>query len=1068
MKNLKKTLALVVACLMLFGLAATAASPYPDVADDGTPLSEAVKVITALKVVEGDDSGNFNPTASITRAEMAKILCTMVNTGAIGQSVTIFDDTPSSHWASGYIATATGLNYIDGFGDGTFRPDEPVTYEQAVKLITCALGYRVYADTLGGYPTGYMIAAAERDVTKNAHGKMSEAAPRGTIAIMIYNALNAPIMKQTKYSSTLSEWEFMDGTKGNPYESLLNTKLNAYKVEGVVLATATSQIGGTSIKDGFVNYQVTNAFGVNGIDLGADTSVISKQFPLNLNNINATGTDADSLLYYMSTAYMQKNYYDELEIICIVSKFGRNDEFFLEDASLIFDPAEDSSYATSRPRDRFSMAYVNADANDKYIYSYWENSREDDSRMIAQQVDADAKIIWNGQYQGTLANVSSDAVPFAANQKWQQNVVRPLVGTVKLVDVDMDGIIDVVDSRNYAVGVVEGITTSNMSINFKEASTEIGGRIKLSKDDNPDLKSVKIVLDGEEIEYTELQENDVLNICTNDAKNPVFFDIIVTRESVEGAVRTHNLNNNSYEIEGWDEPLQVSKSLNTTIELELGDEGIFYLDMNGNIAFADMTPALTGEFGYLALIGSYEWDDIRAKIFNKAGEEVSYKIDNKLKINNVKVTGGIDKGLTSDQMFKMLGITENGAANLLNIYNGTFAAGATITPKMLLQAIGGEKSRIDGVYYTMKPALAATLTGTGNVKADRMINYTINNSNVITGITLPRANASANNRFTFVQGNVNTETQWSVKNGKFLGMKTLADAAVIFIIPSDDISDYKVMSKDALQDETKVNNVFAYCNLKDQGPSIVMLTSDVVSMGGFGIFSGYSRGAVDGQNVSNITYWTNGSRADTLVAYDADVIVDGNGIVNGEVADMRPGDVFTYDVNSRGEVTRIHVIFRAGTMAPTNFLGSIDLVDSLGADAFENWDVYGQNAAGKPAKVDNELYFGIVSKVSGSGTRNIVVAGEDGYIDSAETFRASSTAPITYYNPARTTSRRLEAGVVMDIVASSCLRASNGDLVLEFDASNNLLESTAKELTYVFVKLYKDEVEEIIYISYYL
>jgi|GEM_PF-3750511 len=1068
MKNLKKTLALVVACLMLFGLAATAASPFPDVANDGSPLAEAVEVITALKIVEGDDEGNFNPTSSITRAETAKILCTMVGSGVVGQSVTIFDDVPSSHWASGYIATATGMGYIDGFGDGTFRPDEPVTYEQAVKLLTCALGYRVYADTLGGYPTGYMIAAAEKDVTKNAHGKMSEAATRGTVAIMIYNSINAPVMKQTKWSSTLSEWEFMDGTKGNPMETLLNTQLKGYKVEGVVTVTSTSSLSNTTLKDGYVDFRVESTFGVDGKKIGADDSDISKKNTYLMRNISAVGTGADDLLHYLSTAYLMPNDYDELEIVCIVSKFGKNDVYTIDDASLIYDPLEDSSYVSSRPRDKFSLDAVNTFANDKYIYSYWESSREDETRMKTFVVEDDAVVLWNGQEQGTLSGLSADANPFKADGTWQKNVVRPLVGTVKLIDTNMDGVIDIIDSRNYEVAVVDSVITSNMSVTFKESALtdstgKIVNRIKLSKDENPELKNVKFMLDGKEIAYTDLEDNDVLNICTNDAANPVFFDVIVTREFVQGAVRTYNASNKSYEVDGWDEPLQVSKGLNTIMDFELGDEGIFYLDMNGNIAYADMNPVLNGEFGYLHSVSNYEWDDIRARIFNKDGAEVSYKVENKVKINNIRISG-IDEALTVDQINKIFGFTGTSALTSNNADDYVTSTSTTVsgklTAKILLQAIAG--SKIDGVDYALKAILSDAMVG--EAVANRMINYVVGSSNTVTSITLPIESRNASNRFTFVEKA--TDTQWSVRSQRFQGMRTVADNAIIFVIPGTDISEYKVMSKDMLQDETKAANVYSYCNIKDQGASILLLTKDVVSMGGFGIFSGYLTGMEDGQQLCSISYWTNGEKADNLIAYDDTVDVVGCGISNG-VRFMAPGDIFTYKVNSKNEVTDIYVLFRAGTKAPNNFMTSIDL-DSASDDTFDSWDYYGEDTALKDKNADNEVYFGIVYKVSGSGTRSIVVVGRDGLQDNGETFTASSTAPVTYYNPARTTSRRLDAASVMDITASACLKDASGDLILTTDASGDILESIAKELTHVFVKLYKDEVDQIVYINYNL
>ena len=44
-------------------------------------------------------------------------------------------------WASGYVNVAVSEDIIAGFEDGTFRPDEQVTYAQVVKMLVCAAGY---------------------------------------------------------------------------------------------------------------------------------------------------------------------------------------------------------------------------------------------------------------------------------------------------------------------------------------------------------------------------------------------------------------------------------------------------------------------------------------------------------------------------------------------------------------------------------------------------------------------------------------------------------------------------------------------------------------------------------------------------------------------------------------------------------------------------------------------------------------------------------------------------------------------------------------------------------------
>jgi serine protease inhibitor len=62
----------------------------------------------------------------------------------------------------GYIKAAKANGIISGFEDGTFRPKEPITGEQAIKMVVCALGYDAQAKEQGGYPSGYIQVAMEK------------------------------------------------------------------------------------------------------------------------------------------------------------------------------------------------------------------------------------------------------------------------------------------------------------------------------------------------------------------------------------------------------------------------------------------------------------------------------------------------------------------------------------------------------------------------------------------------------------------------------------------------------------------------------------------------------------------------------------------------------------------------------------------------------------------------------------------------------------------------------------------------------------------------------------------
>lgn len=87
--------------------------------------------------MKGYGDGTFRPDAPITRAEFAAIAARFDQNEAAG-GVTLRDI--SGHWAESLIAQAAARGWVNGYADGTFRPDQPITRAEAVTLINRVLG----------------------------------------------------------------------------------------------------------------------------------------------------------------------------------------------------------------------------------------------------------------------------------------------------------------------------------------------------------------------------------------------------------------------------------------------------------------------------------------------------------------------------------------------------------------------------------------------------------------------------------------------------------------------------------------------------------------------------------------------------------------------------------------------------------------------------------------------------------------------------------------------------------------------------------------------------------------
>ena len=94
----------------------------------------AVEAIQALGIITGDSTGDLNLTSPVTRAEFVTMLTaasSYKDSIGSGSGVSLFKDVKSDHWASEYIKLAVEQGWMTGYVDGTFRPDNQITLEEA-------------------------------------------------------------------------------------------------------------------------------------------------------------------------------------------------------------------------------------------------------------------------------------------------------------------------------------------------------------------------------------------------------------------------------------------------------------------------------------------------------------------------------------------------------------------------------------------------------------------------------------------------------------------------------------------------------------------------------------------------------------------------------------------------------------------------------------------------------------------------------------------------------------------------------------------------------------------------
>ena len=174
------------------GAASAATTRFSDITDNYT--ATAVETLRLMGVLDGYGDGTFRPNAVLTRAQFCKMaVYAMDGSSELGRysTVTIFPDVKPSLWAASYINMAAKKGVIAGFADGKFKPNQTVTAGQAVTILMRGLGYK--DENMGGvWPQGYMAEAQTCGLLKSTGITSAYSAlTRGQAAKLFLNLFEA-------------------------------------------------------------------------------------------------------------------------------------------------------------------------------------------------------------------------------------------------------------------------------------------------------------------------------------------------------------------------------------------------------------------------------------------------------------------------------------------------------------------------------------------------------------------------------------------------------------------------------------------------------------------------------------------------------------------------------------------------------------------------------------------------------------------------------------------------------------------------------------------------------------
>ena len=159
---------------------------YDDTGDLSAAEMAAVDKLSSLGIMEGYPDGTFRPQEPVSRAELAKIVCVNAGLSELTEGNSSFSDVSVAAWYYGWVSRAAEQGWVKGYPDGGYLPQASVTQQEAVAVLLRAADI----DTaLFDWPADYIQTAQELGMLKGFSFSGSLKASRLHICLMIYNLL---------------------------------------------------------------------------------------------------------------------------------------------------------------------------------------------------------------------------------------------------------------------------------------------------------------------------------------------------------------------------------------------------------------------------------------------------------------------------------------------------------------------------------------------------------------------------------------------------------------------------------------------------------------------------------------------------------------------------------------------------------------------------------------------------------------------------------------------------------------------------------------------------------------
>lgn len=188
MKNFKQLLSfmLVFAFILSFMIPAFAQTNKTN-----SLYEDSAKFLVDKGIMKGYPNGDLGLNRILTRAEVITLVERLIGKEEEAKNYKgtqqYFKDVPANHWAYGYVQLAKEQGIVNGYPDGTFKPDQKINFEELCKLLVVALNEK---PNIGKWPLNYVTKAIQMGLIEGMEDELGlgDYVTRGQTAVAFAKA----------------------------------------------------------------------------------------------------------------------------------------------------------------------------------------------------------------------------------------------------------------------------------------------------------------------------------------------------------------------------------------------------------------------------------------------------------------------------------------------------------------------------------------------------------------------------------------------------------------------------------------------------------------------------------------------------------------------------------------------------------------------------------------------------------------------------------------------------------------------------------------------------------------